>query len=358
MNLPFIKKSSIIQQSILGFSLVLLVSLICYFFVSIIGYKTVALLLLVSVSIISMLLDIIPVLVSAVLSALIWNFFFIPPTLTFQIKNAEDLLMFLLYFFIAMVNVVLTLKIRKESRKAIDKEEKERTIQLYNTLINSLTHELRTPLVTIFGAIDSLKEGSTNISKSNQIELLNQIDIASLRLNQQVENLLNMSRLESGMLMLRLDWCDINELIQSVIFKQNHAPLQKIIFHSEVNQSFFKLDRGLIEQVIQILVQNSINYTPNNSMIEISVKSNDEQLEILVSDDGYGIPENEMDRIFEKFYRVPFTKPGGCGLGLSIARGFVEAHHGKIRVFNNSKGGASFSIILPFEVEDLGGREK
>lgn len=138
--------------------------------------------------------------------------------------------MFLLYFFIALVNAVLTFKIRKEEKKARHKEEKEHTIKLYNTLLNSLSHELRTPISTIIGAVDTLKDQKEKISSNNQIELLNQIDTASMRLNRQVENLLNMSRLEWGMLKLNLSWCDTKLLarIRSAMRRNSVANTNKI----------------------------------------------------------------------------------------------------------------------------------
>ena len=325
----------------------------CYWGSQFIGYRTVALILLVTVSIVAMLFDILPVLSAAVLSALIWNFFFIPPILTFHIDNTEDLLMFLLYFFIALVNAVLTFKIRKEESKARDKEEKENTIKLYNTLLNSLSHELRTPISTIIGAVDTLKENKEKISTSNQTELLNQIDIASTRLNRQVENLLNMSRLETGMLKLNIDWCDTNELINAVIQKLSLSYKQTIVFEPNEHLPLFKFDRGLIEQVLQNLLYNAINYTPENSMIKIVASQQSNKCVISVSDNGKGIPESEIKYLFDKFYRLPLAKTGGSGLGLSIVKGFIEAHNGSVKVKNNATGGVTFIVEFPSEVSYL-----
>lgn len=325
----------------------------CYWGSQFIGYRTVALILLVTVSIVAMLFDILPVLSAAVLSALIWNFFFIPPILTFHIDNTEDLLMFLLYFFIALVNAVLTFKIRKEESKARDKEEKENTIKLYNTLLNSLSHELRTPISTIIGAVDTLKENKEKISTSNQTELLNQIDIASTRLNRQVENLLNMSRLETGMLKLNIDWCDTNELINAVIQKLSLSYKQTIVFEPNQHLPLFKFDRGLIEQVLQNLLYNAINYTPENSMIKIVASQQSNKCVISVSDNGKGIPESEIKYLFDKFYRLPLAKTGGSGLGLSIVKGFLEAHNGSVKVKNNATGGVTFIVEFPSEASYL-----
>jgi two-component system sensor histidine kinase KdpD len=258
--------------------------------------------------------------------------------------------MFLLYFFIALVNAVLTFNIRKEESKTRDKEEKEKTILLYNTLLNSLSHELRTPISTILGAIDTIKDNSTKISAENQLELLNQIDIASVRLNRQVENLLNMSRLETGMLKPNMDWSDINELIHSVIHKIHDSQNHIILFEPNETLPLFKFDRGLIEQVLENLIQNAIHYTPPESTINISAALISDNCVITIEDNGNGIPENEIPFLFNKFYRVPQTKAGGSGLGLSIAKGFVEAHNGTITAHNNDKGGATFTLSLPLEV--------
>jgi two-component system, OmpR family, sensor histidine kinase KdpD len=146
------------QQLLLSVSFVLIVSALCYLSNNILGYRTVAIILLMLTSVLGMLFEIMPVLLSSALSAFIWNFFFIPPVFTFQIRQTEDLLMFLLYFLVAMLNAVLTFKIRKAEKQALEKEEREKTIKLYNTLLNSLTHELRTPIATILGSVDTLSE--------------------------------------------------------------------------------------------------------------------------------------------------------------------------------------------------------
>ena len=140
----------------------MIVSIACFLFVDLVGYRVVALVLLVTVSLLAMLFEISPVLIAAVLSALIWNFFFIPPIFTFHVDHAEDLLMFLMYFLVAMVNAVLTFKIREAETIARDKEEKENALRHYNVLLNSLSHELRTPIATIIGAVDTLKENIEN----------------------------------------------------------------------------------------------------------------------------------------------------------------------------------------------------
>jgi two-component system sensor histidine kinase KdpD len=327
------------------------------------GYRVAALMLMVTVSLLAIFFDIIPVLLAAILSALIWDFFFIPPKYTFSVGTTEDALMLLMYFVIATINAVLTHRIRRIQKQVILKEEKEKTIRLYNTLLNSLSHELRTPVSTIIGSTDNLLVNNGRISEANKKELLSEISNASLRLNQQVENLLNMSRLESGFIQLKKDWCDINELIWSAAKKlepdlKNHS--LKVSVADDL--PLYKLDFALMEQVIYNILSNAILYTPDGTSIVVDAHSSDyltadeagieitaSKLIITIADNGNGFPENEIEKVFDKFYRLQNSKPGGTGLGLSIGKGFVEAHNGIIRVQNWKGGGAEFIIELPAE---------
>lgn len=345
---------SIAYQTLMAIIVVLTISIISYFFGKILGYKTIAMILLMTVSILAMLFDIIPVLISSIMSALIWNFFFIPPIFTFHIGETEDALMFILYFFVACVNAVLNFKIRKEEKKTRDEEEKVNTIKLYDTLFNSLSHELKTPISTIISSVDTLKENNEKLSAIQQDEILNQLDIAASRLHRQVENLLNMSRLESGTLKLNIEWIDINDLIFSTIEKlHTHAPFETIEYQSDPNLPLCKMDGGVLEQILYNILNNAIIYTPKHTTIKISATVSKDILEIQIVDNGNGIPEEMLPHIFEKFYRLPHSKTGGTGLGLSIVRGFVEAHHGSIQVRNELPNGLAFKIKIPTEVSYL-----
>ena len=159
-----------------------------------------------------------------------------------------------------------------------------------------------------------------------------------------------MSRLETGTLKLCLDWYDINELINSVVQKLSSTHLQRIVFESIDSLPLFKFDQGIMENVIQNLLHNAINYTLPDSVIKIDIEHLNEQCVISISDNGPGIPEDEIDQIFEKFFRVQQSKTSGIGLGLSIVKGFVEAHRGSISAKNNLSGGVTFKIEIPAEV--------
>jgi len=337
-------------QYVVSFSFIVLTAVSCYAFIQFIDYRIVALILLLVLSIIAMLFAIRPVLFSAILSAMLWNFFFIPPVYTFSIGTSEDVLLFLMYFVIAMLNAVLTSKIRKAEMKVREKEEREHTLQLYDTILSSLSHELRTPIATIVGAVDTLKENKGKLSQLAESDLLNEMDKAGFRLNRQVENLLNMSRLESGFVHLQLDWTDVSELVYSIVenYKEEFEEHPVTISANE-SLPLFKLDRGLIEQVVYNLLHNAVQYTPSGSPITVGIEQQQEMCRIKITDNGKGFPKHSEKKVFEKFYRLPHTASGGTGLGLSIVKGFVEAHGGKVDLYNNFGKGATFVIEIPAE---------
>jgi two-component system, OmpR family, sensor histidine kinase KdpD len=341
-------------QYIISIGLICVVAALCYFLSAFVGYRVVALLLLLVVSLIAMFFDIWAVLLAALLSALIWDFFFIPPRFSFTVHSAEDALMLLMYFIIAIVNAVLTNKIRQIEKASQKREEKEKNVALYNTLFNSLSHELRTPISTILGASDSLLSEAGKLNEENKKELLSEISKASLRLNRQVENLLNMTRIESGVICIKKDWCDINELVHDVVNHLKENLEQHVInIHIQPGLPLYKLDHGLMEQVLHNLIHNALMYIPKYCVINIKAVNKDDKLVMIVEDNGYGFPIEERDNVFDKFYRAKDAKAGGTGLGLSIVKGFVEAHDGNIRLDDIPGGGARFVITIPAEASYL-----
>jgi len=319
-----------------------------------IGYRVVAFMLLVTVSILAMFLDIIPILLAALLSALLWDLLFIPPRFTLTVGTTEDTLLLLMYFIIALIHAVLTFKIREMQKEIHKKEEKANEAKFYNALLNSLSHELRTPITTILGSTDNLLSNSDKLTEKDKTDLLAEISTASVRLNRQVENLLSMSRLESGAFKIKKDWCDIKELVYTSL-KEFEPAISRFHLSVHIPDSIplFKLDFGLMEQVLHNLISNAINHTPEGSGIIIQAECIDDKLVITVADNGKGFPEDEIDKVFNKFYRLQGSRPGGTGLGLSIAKGFVEAHGGTISLKNLPLSGALFTIEIPTEVSYL-----
>ncbi|UPT67704.1 MAG: ATP-binding protein [Sphingobacteriales bacterium JAD_PAG50586_3] len=227
-------------------------------------------------------------------------------------------------------------------------------LKLYNALLNSLSHELRTPISTIIAVTDNLQSNAGKLSEGDKKQLLVEASQASLRLNRQVENLLNMSRLESDVIKPKKDWCDVNELIYSAINSlednlQNH----KIDVKISKDVPLVKLDFGLMEQVLYNLIYNATLYTPAGTHIQIFADCIKDVLILDVEDNGNGFPPEEVNKVFDKFYRIEHTKAGGTGLGLSIVKGFIEAHSGTITVVNKVPHGARFTIEIPTETSYL-----
>lgn len=337
-------------QYIISVASVIAVALLGLSLNTILGYRVVAFMLLVVVSILAMVMDIIPVLLAALLSALIWNFLFIPPRFTLTVGTAEDRILLLMYFVIALINGVLTYKIRQMEKEVKARDEKARSVKFYNVLLNSLSHELRTPITTIIGSVDNLQTNSQRLSDADKSELLTEISVASVRLNQQVENLLSMSRLESGFLEVKKDWCDVNDLVYKTL-NMLVANLQKYSVAVYIPEQFplFKLDFGLMEQVLYNLIINVTRHTPEDTVITIQADCATDSLVLTIADNGRGFPEDEIANVFDKFYRLKGSARGGTGLGLSIVKGFVEAHRGTITLENLPVCGSKFTIRIPAE---------
>ena len=350
----FINTISKTKQYLFSVLLVCITAAICQTFSAYVGYRVVAFILLVSVSLIAMFFDIFPVLLAAVLSALIWDYFFIPPHFTFQVGSSEDTILLLMYFIVALVSGVLTYKIRQIEKVARQKEEKANTVKLYNTLFNSLSHELRTPIAAIIGATDNLQNNNEKLSPLNRNELITEISKASFRLNRQVDNLLNMSRLETGIIQPKKDWCDINELVYQVIERiEENNITQKITVNINPAIPLFKLDKGMLEQVVYNLLNNATQYTEPGTEIDVVAICHADVLQIIIEDNGIGFPADEIKYVFDKFYRLKHSATGGTGLGLSIVKGFTEAQGGNVWLENRSEGGSRFTIEIPCETSYL-----
>lgn len=349
-----INRYSKAKQYFLSIFFVFAIAAICFVFSNYIGYKVAAFILLVTVSLIAVTFDILPVLLAAVLSALIWDFFFIPPHFTFRVNSTEDVLLLLMYFVIALVNAVLTYKIRQVEKIVLQKEEKAKTFKLYNTLLNSLSHELKTPIAAIIGATDNLQANNSKLTPQNRNDLINEISKASFRLNQQVENLLSMSRLDSGFIQPKKDWCDISEVIYDTVKRiEENKVSQKISININPAIPLFKLDIEMMKQIIYNLLNNAVQYTEPDCRIDIVAICHADVLQIIIEDNGKGFPEEEIKKVFDKFYRLKNTRTGGTGLGLSIVKGFTEAMGGIVKLENRANGGAKFTIEIPAETSYL-----
>ena len=335
-------------QYIYSFVIIIAVAAICFGLSGLMGYRVVAFILLLTVSLLALIFDILPVLMAATLSAFIWDFFFIPPRYTIHVDTTEDLFLLIMYFIIALINGVLTYKIRHIEKALQLKEERANSVKLYNTILNSLSHELRTPIAAIIAATDNL-QSNDRISDGVKNDLIDEISRASLRLNQQVENLLNISRLESGHIRPKNDWCDMVELVYDVVKRvEENNPSRKIQISINPDLPLCYIDKGMVDQVIYNLLNNAAIHTSNDCKIEISVANHADLLQINIEDSGKGFNNADSRDVFEKFSRVKSDPDKtNSGLGLSIVKGFTEAMGGSVELLQSRSPGAKFSITLP-----------
>jgi two-component system sensor histidine kinase KdpD len=464
---------------------VVITSLICYLAQSVIDYRSVGMFLLFMISILSLFAGRGPVLVAAVLAAVIWDLVFIPPRFTFVIKHTSDILLLFLFIIIAVVTGNLTSRIRLQQRMVRRREEQSVTLsklvsdlssaetiddianvavmriktdynipvicyfaepgtdlpekphiastfhpdsdkewsvaewvfknkcpaghdsdtlpfadayyypllshgncfgvigvvakndrlltfekeaplrmiinqialalerlhlrsdRLNKTLLRSISHELRTPISAITAAASGLTDSNVQSNHQTTAILLNDINTAAKRLNRVVENFLDATRIESGALHIKMEWCDITDLFNSVQNELKSELAGRIVkIDIQENMPFVQIDTVLVEQALENLVINAAQYTPENTSIYLKAHYDEHNLILCVEDEGPGIPPESVSRIFEKFYRVPGSMAGGTGLGLSIVKGIIEYLGGSVCVKNRTEGGAQFIIRL------------
>jgi two-component system sensor histidine kinase KdpD len=239
-----------------------------------------------------------------------------------------------------------------ESEQFRDSREREKLLvkseKLYHTLLDGVSHELKTPLAVLNASAESIQTADN----ATRVELAGEILTATRRLNRLVNNLLDQTRLESGTLKARLDWCDANDLVNAVVDDLRDSlgghPFE--VFVSQ-DMPLFRADFALMEHVLGNLLLNAAFHTPPGTPIMLSagVDAGKQSVYFTVADRGPGLPEAMRGRLYKKFQRGDEAHAGGLGLGLSIVRGFVLAQGGEVVAGENPGGGALFSVSLPWK---------
>jgi len=237
------------------------------------------------------------------------------------------------------------LRLATEAEQSRVVAESER---LSKSLLNSVSHELRTPIAAITTAVTALD----GIKPGDQPELARtltgEIQTSTARLNRLVANLLDMTRLESGRVKPRLEWCDVKDLVNAAVRKTKKELAQhKVTVSLPPYLPLVKLDAVLMEQVLLNLLVNAAFYTRSGTVVEIAARASAQELSLAVADGGPGLSPESVPHVFEKFYRVPGAPAGGTGLGLSIVKGFTEAQGGRAEAANREGGGAVFTLYFP-----------
>jgi two-component system sensor histidine kinase KdpD len=240
--------------------------------------------------------------------------------------------------------------IERESlaEKARQAQLLEETDRLQQALLNSISHNLRTPLASITGALSSLAEDSGRLSETASQVLLGTAREEAERLNRFVGNLLDMTRLEARAMRINIEPCDVQDVIGAALAQLGERGRKRsIAIDAPASLPFVPMDFVLIAQTLVNVLDNAIKYSPPEAPITVRAEVRDRDLDIAVTDCGIGIPSSDLDRVFDKFYRGSQTGVTGSGLGLSISKGFVEAHGGSIRAEAQPTGGTLVRVTLP-----------
>lgn len=236
------------------------------------------------------------------------------------------------------------------SKKLIEAQRLKDSEHLHQTLLNTISHEMRTPLTAIRGSASLLEDDQILQDQANLKTVVGDLKEASDRLNHVVENLLDMSRLNAGHFKLSIEWHDLNDLVVEIKRKFSKTLLGHQFKVSIAEQAeLVQIDFRLFEHAISNLILNSCYYTQADSEICFESTLQDSHIQIVVSDNGGGIAPEAVKKIFDKFYRVPGSPSGGTGLGLSIVKSIVELHQGSVRYEPNDGGGSRFIILLPYK---------
>jgi K+-sensing histidine kinase KdpD len=290
---------------------------------------------------------------------LAFDFFYIPPYHTFTIADPAHVVALFIYLGIAIVTGQLVTRLRGQTEAAIRAESLAATLsqsdRLKSSLLTTVSHDLRSPLAAIKASATSLLDSSVEWDAPARAEFLEAINEETDRLNRMVGNLLDLSRIEAGVLKPDKEWYDISEVIEDVAERLEPAlSASRHALATDVrgNLPLVRLDYVEIAQVVVNLVENAIKHTPAGTTIRIGAECVAGAITVSVEDDGQGIAAEALDRLFEPFFRAESGGPApGSGLGLAICRGFVEAHGGRIWAERRTGGGTAMRFTLPLEAQ-------
>jgi two-component system sensor histidine kinase KdpD len=286
---------------------------------------------------------------TAIASVLCFDWFFVPPFHTLAVADPRHLLTFVVVVLIALLVNQLTKRVRDQAARVHEAMRSVEAEQLRNSLLSSVSHDLRTPLAVITGTATTLTD--ERLDPAIRRDLADTIVHEAERLERLVRNLLDMTRAEARVLPVKKEWQPLEEVIGAAL-----ASVERVLGSREVTVKVHQdlsapFDAVLVQQVLVNLVENAVKYA-GESAIEISAFTAGRAVEVVVADGGAGLPEGKEARVFEKFYRGDHGGGGrGVGLGLSICSAIITAHAGRIWAENRAGGGAAFHFTLPLEGE-------
>ncbi len=283
-----------------------------------------------------------PAIVTSILSVISFDFFLVPPYLTLGIADLQYIFTFVAFLIVGVVISTLTSKTREQLIQ-------RQTEKLQSALLNSISHDLRTPLSSVTGSLSALLDNDAGLDDATRKELIETAFAESDRLNRLVSNLLDMTRMEAGALKISRKACELRDVL-GVTLEQLKEKIGARNIRIDIPKEFpeVSIDFFFMMKVFFNLIDNALKYSSTDTPIDIKATALKDKVRIEIKDQGIGIPKEDLKRIFEKFYRV--ARPQqimGTGLGLSICKGIIEAHGGEIAAQNNPDKGATFIITIP-----------
>jgi len=277
---------------------------------------------------------------TSLLSVAAFDVFFVPPALTFAVSDAQYLFTFAIMLVVALVISTLTSIVRQAE-----------TEQVRNTLLASVSHDLRTPLAIIAGASSSLTEKGRRMAEEERAALARSIFEQTQQMAELVSNVLQMTSLEHGALQPRKDWVAFGELVASVLARlRERLAAHAVRVDVPADLPLLRVDATLVEQVLGNLLENAAKYTPAGTAVLLRAQLREAELLVSVEDSGPGLPPGDAGLLFAKFTRgASEGAVGGVGLGLAICRAIVRLHQGRIWAERLSAGGTAFRFTLPLE---------
>jgi len=294
-----------------------------------------------------------PGILAALLSTAAFDYYFIPPYLSFSVDHAKYIFTLLVMLIVAQIINYLTISIRKQTESRLKAEDLAETEKFRNTLLLSISHDLRTPLAAIIGSASTLIKLDDKLNSETRLDLLHNIQNESERLNRFILNVLQVIRLESNATKITKQLHSIEEMIHisrpkfSRILENKNFSLD-----IEENIPLIYFDPILLEHVFINLIDNANKFSPPQSVIKLEAKQNANKVLISISNQSNGVHPEDTKQIFEKFYRGKNCESTGLGLGLAICKGIIQLHGGEIWSENLDNNKIQFCFALPMVTDD------
>jgi two-component system sensor histidine kinase KdpD len=292
-----------------------------------------------------------PAIAASILSVAALDYFFVPPRGTFTIDDVQYLLMFAIVVAVAVIVSRLVDSVRRQAAAKAALELEAETERIRSALLASISHDLRTPLAVMAGASSTLAESGERLGAAERDALARSVFEQAREMSEHVAKVLQMTRLETGAIRLDRDWASLQEIVGAVLARlSERMSRHRVIVELTDDLPLVRVDATLIEQALGNLLENSAKHTPADTVVRVRAQRRDAEVVVSVEDYSGGLPQADVERVFEKFHRGSVGDAGtGMGLGLAICRAIVRLHGGRAWAESVPAGGTAFRFSLPVE---------